>query len=188
MAGFLRPTRGSLTLLGQPLRRRVPASVRRRVGYIPQQLGLVRGMTALDNVLMGSLGRVGNLRSILALIPAHERLSAIDWLERLGMADKAETRAYQLSGGQRQRVAIARTLLQKPDIIFADEFVSDLDQALAIEILELLKQISRERNATVVSTMHEMELVQRFADEVVVVVDGRASRDALNPPDDEVVA
>ena len=139
VAGFLRPTRGTVSVLGQPRSGTVPRSVRKRVGYIPQQLGLVRGMTALDNALMGSFGRVGGLRSVLGFMPQDERREALGWLNRLGIGDKANEKVFRLSGGQRQRVAIARTLMQRPAIIFADEFVSNLDQPRAAEIIQLLK-------------------------------------------------
>jgi phosphonate transport system ATP-binding protein len=176
MAGFLKPERGNLTVLGEPMRGRAPPALRRRLGYIPQQLGLVRSLTALENAMMGSLARVGNLRSLLGLIPAKEREAALGWLDRLGIADKAEERAFRLSGGQRQRVAIARTLVQRPSIIFADEFVSDLDMTTAADIVGLAKRIGQEQGITFVVTMHEPALVEAFATDVVVVRDGRVER------------
>jgi phosphonate transport system ATP-binding protein len=172
MAGFLTPTRGELTLLGEEQSRGVKHDMRKRLGYIPQQLGLVRGMSALDNVLLGALGRVGSLRSLTGFMPASERQAALDWLNRLGIGDKADERVFRLSGGQRQRVAIARTLLQRPAIVFADEFVSDLDQATAVDIMQLVKGIGSEQGITFIFTLHEAGLVERFADDVVTVCDG----------------
>jgi phosphonate transport system ATP-binding protein len=172
MAGFLSPTRGELTLLGEDQRRGVSHDMRKRLGYIPQQLGLVRGMSAIDNVLMGSLGRVSSLRSLTGMLPSSERGAAQGWLERLGIGDKANERVFRLSGGQRQRVAIARTLLQRPAIVFADEFVSDLDQATAVDIMQLVKGIGSEQGITFIFTLHEAGLVERFADDVVTVQDG----------------
>jgi phosphonate transport system ATP-binding protein len=179
MAGFLKPTRGELSLLGQPQRNGVSHAVRKRLGYIPQQLGLVRSMNAIDNVLMGSLGRVGTLRSMAGLMPGEERAAAQGWLERLGIGDKTNERVFRLSGGQRQRVAIARTLLQRPAIVFADEFVSDLDQATAVDIMQLVKEIGSEQGITFIFTLHEAGLVERFADGVVTVQDGAIVSPAL---------
>jgi len=187
LAGFLKPKRGALSVLGQPVHG-MRRALRRRLGYIPQQLGLVRGMSALDNVLMGSLGRVGSVRSLLGLMPAEERVAALEWLRRLGIADKAEEKAFRLSGGQRQRVAIARTLLQRPGIVFADEFVSDLDMTTAQEIVRLARQIGEEQGITWVCTMHEPGLVAQFATEVVVVRDGRVETVASVGPDMAMVA
>jgi phosphonate transport system ATP-binding protein len=172
MAGFLTPTRGELAVLGQPQRHGVSHAVRKRLGYIPQQLGLVRSMNAIDNALMGSLGRVGTLRSLAGLLPGEERATAQAWLERLGIGDKTNERVFRLSGGQRQRVAIARTLLQRPAIVFADEFVSDLDQATAVDIMQLVKEIGSEQGITFIFTLHEAGLVERFASGVVTVQDG----------------
>ncbi len=173
MAGFLRPTRGTVSVLGQPRSGTVPRSVRKRVGYIPQQLGLVRGMTALDNALMGSFGRVGGLRSVLGFMPQDERREALGWLNRLGIGDKANEKVFRLSGGQRQRVAIARTLMQRPAIIFADEFVSNLDQPRAAEIIQVLKAIGAEKGISSVFTMHELAMVRHFADQIITVRDGQ---------------
>jgi phosphonate transport system ATP-binding protein len=100
------------------------------------------------------------------------RDSALHWLDRLGLGDKAQERVFKLSGGQRQRVAIARTLVQRPSIVLADEFVSDLDQATAVDILGLMRGISAEQSITFIFTMHELGLVERFASRVVVVRDG----------------
>jgi phosphonate transport system ATP-binding protein len=172
LAGFLTPTRGELALLGRSVRGTLPRDLRKRVGYIPQQLGLVRGMSALDNVLMGSLGRVGSLPSLAGMMPARERDAAQGWLERLGIGDKADESVFRLSGGQRQRVAIARTLLQQPAIVLADEFVSDLDQATAVDIMELVKGIGTEQGITFIFTLHEAGLVERFASDVITVRDG----------------
>ena len=172
MAGFLTATRGELTVLGETSRHGPSHALRRRLGYIPQQLGLVRGMSAIDNVLMGALGRVGSLRSLSGFMPSAEREAAQGWLERLGIGDKVDERVFRLSGGQRQRVAIARTLLQQPAIVFADEFVSDLDQANAVDILQLVKGIGSEQGITFIFTLHEAGLVERFADGVVTVQDG----------------
>ncbi len=127
---------------------------------------------------MGSLVRVGSLRSLLGLMPAEERRAALDWLDRLGIADKADEKAFRLSGGQRQRVAIARTLLQRPRIVFADEFVSDLDQATALEIVRLVKRIGEEQGITFLCTLHELGLVEQFASQVLLVKEGRVEAGA----------
>lgn len=172
LGGFLRPQRGRVTLHGRQLKHQPGREQRRRVGYIPQQLGLVRGLTALENATMGALGRMGGLTSILGLVPESEVRLAGSWLERLGIADKAAERAFKLSGGQRQRVAIARTLVQKPEVVLADEFVSGLDQERAIEIIELLKEIGQEAGIGFVFTMHEPDLMERFATQIVALEDG----------------
>lgn len=127
----------------------------------------------MENVLMGALSRGNPLMGMLGIFPAAEQEEALRLLSRLGIEDKAGEKVYRLSGGQRQRVAIARTLLQRPAIVLADEFVSDLDQPRAIEVLEMMRDIGREQGLTFVYTMHEPDLVHRFATRVVTMAAGR---------------
>jgi phosphonate transport system ATP-binding protein len=103
---------------------------------------------------------------------------AKDTLDRLGLADKAHEPAYRLSGGQRQRVAIARALMQRPALILADEFVSQLDALTATEILDLIRAVARENNVAVLVTTHETDVVEAYADRVVILREGRVVRDA----------
>jgi phosphonate transport system ATP-binding protein len=173
LAGFLRAQRGTVELLGESTSGGVPLRLRQRVGYIPQQLGLVRGTTAMENVLTGTLGRRRGLGPFLGFFPREELEAAYEWLERLGIADKARERVFRLSGGERQRVAIARTLVQRPDIVLADELVSDLDLPRALEILYLLRDIGAGQGITFVLNMHELPLVQALGSAGVLLRDGR---------------
>ncbi|MBI2305415.1 MAG: ATP-binding cassette domain-containing protein [Chloroflexi bacterium] len=172
LAGLLRPQRGRVELLGFPTDKGIPAEVRRQVGYIPQQLGLVRSLTALENVLMGCLGRQRGPGTLMGLFPKEEVERAQECLSLLGIAHKAGERVYRLSGGERQRVAIARTLLQNPPIIFADEFVSDLDFLRAAEIITAMRDIAHQKGISFVFNMHELPLVQEFGDYILLFKDG----------------
>jgi len=172
LAGLLRPQRGSVELLGHGIEKGVPRGLRERVGYIPQQLGLVRSMTALENVLMGALGRRRGLLPLLGIFPKKDVEAAKEWLALLDIPDKADEKVYRLSGGERQRVAIARTLLQNPSVVFADEFVSDLDLPRAAEILMTMRKIGEQRGLTLVCNMHELPLVKEFGGTAVIVRDG----------------
>ena len=172
LAGLLRPQRGSVELLGHETSGGVPPPLRRQIGYIPQQLGLVRNMTALENVLMGALGRLRGPGPLMGLFPRTEVERAREYLELLGIGHKAEERVSHLSGGERQRVAIARTLLQGPSIVFADEFVSDLDLPRAAEVLERMQELGRRQELTFVLNLHELPLVHEYGDLVLVVRDG----------------
>jgi len=169
--GLLGPQRGAVRVLGEP----VVAGRRRRldpgVAYIPQHLGLVRNSGVLDNVLTGALGRVAELPSLLRRLPEDELRRAQALLERLGIGEKAAEKVYALSGGERQRVAIARALMQRPRLLLADEFVSQLDVLTSRDILTIVRGIAAEGVAVVVTT-HEMELADRYADTVIVLRDG----------------
>ncbi len=175
LAGLLPFQRGTVEVMGFRLQGEPPRAFRQVVGYIPQQLGLVRGLTALENVLLGSLARHGGLGPTVGLFPRREVARARDYLAMLGLADKAGARVFNLSGGERQRVAIARTLMQDPQLILADEFVSDLDLPRAARILETLRELVRERGLTLVMNLHEIQLVQELADHVVVLKDGEVA-------------
>jgi phosphonate transport system ATP-binding protein len=172
LAGLLPIPRGRVFLLGHPLHEGLPPAMRRMVGYIPQQLGLVRGLTALENVLMGALARHDGWRTALGFFPRAEIERAYALLAALGLAEKAGEKVIRLSGGERQRVAIARTLMQDPQVILADEFVSDLDLPRAAQVLARVRELARERGLTVILNLHEIQLVQEFADHVAVLKEG----------------
>ena len=140
LAGILTPSRGQVEVFNHNIANQPQRSIASLIGYIPQQLGLVRNLTALENVLMGALGRCGNGSALLGLFPREEVKKAEAALDLMGIAHKTNEKVFRLSGGERQRVAIARTLLQHPRVVVADEFVSDLDMALALEILSRIRR------------------------------------------------
>ncbi|HWG91084.1 MAG TPA: ATP-binding cassette domain-containing protein [Candidatus Thermoplasmatota archaeon] len=153
-----------------------PGAARRRgqVGYIPQQLGLVRTRSALENVLLGSLCRTGFARSLFGLYHPEEIAKAEALLARVGLADKTARRVGELSGGERQRVAIARTFLQRPDVLLADEFTSNLDIVKAGEILDVMREFTREGMGTVL-VFHNVELAREYADRILFLREGRVA-------------
>lgn len=174
LAGLLLPQRGSVELLGQTLtpEKTAATALRKQVGYIPQQLGLVRSMSALENVLLGGVNRMNGVLPLLGIFPKREIERAREYLALLGIEHKAHERVYRLSGGERQRVAIARTLLQKPRIIFADEFVSDLDLPRAAQVLRAMRELSAREHIAFVINLHEIPLVQEIGDQVVILKQG----------------
>jgi len=175
LGGFLPHQRGKIYLFGEETNHPLPGVLRARIGYIPQQLGLVRSLTVLDNVLMGALSRCRSFSTLLGFFPKKEIEHARMLLAQLGIAHKAGEKIIHLSGGERQRVAIGRTLMQKPSIILAGEFVSDLDLKTASEILSLMQQIGRKDHVTFLMSMHELQLVKEFNGSVIVIKDGNIS-------------
>lgn len=143
------------------------------VGYVPQNVGLVKNISALQNVLLGSLGRVGRLNGLLARFSEEEVEKARRLLDEMGLAELADRKASLLSGGERQRVAVARSLMQAPSILLADEFVSDLDVINAYEVMTLTRKVCKRSNIALMMTMHDTYLVNKFADRAVVLKDGR---------------
>jgi phosphonate transport system ATP-binding protein len=153
------------TLSGRELR-----WLRRRVGFVPQRLGLVPPLSALGNVLLGRLG-YGTLRALPLTAPASSRRAAMSALERVGMAEHAARPVAALSGGQQQRVAIARMLVQEPTVILADEPIASLDPRAASTIMSLLRGLADDGHSVVV-TLHQLEHVDGAVDRVVGLRDG----------------
>jgi phosphonate transport system ATP-binding protein len=173
LRGLLRPQEGDVRLSGPSTN---GTKTDARLAYVPQTLGLVRNMTALENALTGALARTGTARSLLRLFPRDVIEEARETLAGLGLADKTNEPVYTLSGGERQRVAIARALMQRPDVILADEFVSQLDPITAVETLEAMRTLSR-RGVTFLITTHETDIVKNYADHVLVMRDGAITHD-----------
>ena len=105
--------------------------------------------------------------------PARDRELAWNALQRVGITDQARKQARELSGGQQQRVGIARALVQQPRMLLADEPVASLDPVLAHSILGYLEQLNREDGITVLCSLHYLDLVQRYATNVIGLRAGR---------------
>jgi phosphonate transport system ATP-binding protein len=153
--------------------------VRRRIGMIFQQFNIVKRLTVIDNVLSGGLGYQPAWRGTLRIFSREERRRALVNLKRVGLLDHAYKRADELSGGEQQRVAIARTLMQGPVIILADEPVSSLDPKLSRVVLDILKRVCREDGITALVSLHTLELTREYADRVVGLKDGQILFDGV---------
>ena len=146
--------------------------LRKNAGMIFQHFNLVPRRSVLQNVLMGKLSQISTLKSILGLFSESDKAEAMKYLELVGIADKAYTRADQLSGGQQQRVAIARTLTQNPQILLADEPVASLDPATCHVVMDYLKKVNQELGITVVCNLHFLSLVRQYATRVIALKGG----------------
>lgn len=187
--GYVRAAAGDLDVLGhatsfgpgtRPQRR--DRRQRQRVGFVFQRFNVVERATVFDNVLWGSLGRLGGLRPFLGRFPEAERRAAMAAIVEVDLLEQTTQRVDTLSGGQQQRVGVARVIVQSPELVLADEPVSSLDPVLAVEIVELLVGVARRRDTTLVMSVHVPELARRFADRIVglnagrVVWDGAAAQ------------
>jgi phosphonate transport system ATP-binding protein len=148
-------------------------ALRRKIGMIFQQFNIVSRLSVIENVLCGRLGYQPALRSTLRIFSREERRQALLNLKRVDLLEHAYKRADELSGGEQQRVAIARTLMQEPAIILADEPVSSLDPKLSRVVLDILKRICREDAITVVVSLHTLELTREYADRVIGLKQGQ---------------
>ena len=178
--GLQQPTSGSVRVLGVEVTQaggRELRALRRRIGFVFQQFALVGSRTVLENVCTGALGRLRGPRLGLPTYPKPLRREALEHLDRVGLADRAFQRADTLSGGQQQRVAVARALMQQPEILLADEPVASLDPESSTQVMDLLKSISRERDLTVLCSLHQVDLALSWGDRIVGLRTGRTVLD-----------
>ena len=173
--GRLRGWRGQASVLGRSLSPdRAPAlSARVDTGFIFQEFALVERSSVERNVLNGRLGRMPVLHAFFGGHSAQDRTAVHKAMAEAGIADLAHRRVDSLSGGQRQRVAIARCLAQEPQLILADEPVSNLDPARADDILSLITGAARARGVTAIFSSHQPDLAMRHADRVIGLRDGK---------------
>ena len=147
-------------------------SLMHKIGYIPQNLGLIKNSTVLENILIGALPRVGGFNSFFKRFSDLEINNAKKILKQVGLQDKENRKIYMLSGGEKRRVAIARALVQKPEIILADEIVSELDHVTAREIMDVLAEAQATMNLTAIMVHHDLQLALEYADRVAVIKEG----------------
>ena len=147
--------------------------LRRKIGMVFQQFNIAKRLSVIENVLSGGLGYQPVLRSTLRIFSAEEQRQALTNLKRVGLLDHAYKRADELSGGEQQRVAIARTLMQQPAIILADEPVSSLDPKLSRVVLDILKRVCKEDGITALVSLHTLELTREYADRVIGLKQGQ---------------
>jgi phosphonate transport system ATP-binding protein len=181
MGQMVSPTQGGVEVLGRSLApQKLPAeasrALRRETGLLLQGLHLVPRLSARDNVMVGALGRLrgwDSARSLLRWFPPSCMAEADAALAALGLADRADVRADQLSGGERQKVALARLQLQRPRLLLADEPTSALDPAATVQICTALTAAARDPDQTLISVVHDLELLPRLATRVIGMADGR---------------
>ena len=147
--------------------------LRRQIGMIFQQFNLVKRSSVLTNALSGRLGYLAPQWALINYFPRDVKLQAVENLKRVGIAEKAFTRADQLSGGQQQRVGIARALMQEPRLILADEPVASLDPATSHSVLKHIEELNRQDGVTVMCALHFLSLARRYGTRVVALKAGR---------------
>jgi putative ABC transport system ATP-binding protein len=168
------PTSGQYFLDGQDVsgfdRDRRAELRNKKIGFVFQNFSLLPRTTALENVELPLLynGRGHRL--------AERHAKAMSLLHAVGLVERAHHTPNQLSGGQQQRVAIARSLVNDPELLLADEPTGNLDSRTSVEIMEILQRLNRERGITVLLITHEHDIAE-YATRVVTVRDGRILTD-----------
>jgi phosphonate transport system ATP-binding protein len=147
--------------------------VRAEIGFIFQQFNLVGRLSVLTNVMAGLLPRVPLWRSLPQLFRRAEYAIGMEALARVGIAEQAAQRASTLSGGQQQRAAIARTLVQKANVVLADEPIASLDPESSRRVMEILASINREDRSTVLVSLHQVNVAIKYCPRTVALRRGR---------------
>ncbi|AYL94476.1 phosphonate ABC transporter ATP-binding protein [Mucilaginibacter celer] len=149
--------------------------VRERIGVIFQGYHLVKRLSVLENVMIGRLGQISTLRSLIYGFTDKEAEEALLALEKVKMAHLAQNRTGSLSGGEMQRVAIARAIFQSPTLLLADEPISNLDPSNAKVIMKLIRPLSE--NIPVVGVFHQPEMTAKYCTRVIAIRDGQVTYD-----------
>ena len=167
-----RPTRGHYILDGQDvskLSKDELADIRNaKIGFVFQGFNLLPRTSALENVELPML--------YLGIKTAERLQRAKEALDLVGLGERVHNMPNQLSGGQQQRVAIARSLVNRPSIILADEPTGNLDSRTSIEVMDVFQYLNRERGITIAVVTHEPDIAQ-YTNRVIVFKDGRIKRD-----------
>jgi len=172
--GLVTPTADRVLLNGEAVVPSNLARLRPRIGMVHQSFGLVSRAAVAQNVIAGALPAVSTLRALAGLFPARYRQRACALIAEVGLEEHHLTRRVStLSGGQQQRVGIARAFMLNPDIVLADEPVASLDPHLGADILDLIARQAKARNASVLCSLHQLDLAVRFADRIVALNSGR---------------
>lgn len=144
-------------------------AIRSRIGVVFQQFNLFTHMTVIENIILAST-------HVLKRDKVESVEKATELLERIGMADKANSYPDRLSGGQQQRVAIVRSLMTDPELLLLDEITSALDPMLVGEVLEMVMEL-KQQGTTILMATHEMSFAHQAADRIVLLRDGHIIED-----------
>lgn len=168
MAGIEKATSGKIIIKGKNIPKMNENSLarfrQRYLGFVFQAYNLINSMTALENV---------EFPLVFKRVPGKKRRKlAKEMLVKVGLGSRLAHKPKEMSGGQQQRVGIARAFVAMPEIVFADEPTGNLDTKTTIEVMELIKQMARDNNQTIVMVTHDRSLAA-YADKVIHILDGK---------------
>lgn len=174
LGGLDRPSEGQVIIEGTPLTEmsddRLTEMRRRKIGFVFQFFNLIPVLSAVENAALPV--------TLDSIKPAEAKARATDWLDRFGLSDRLNNRPDQLSGGQQQRVAVARALVADPALILADEPTGNLDTRAGDEIANLLRDVSKKYNRTVIMVTHDPRIAA-YADRIIFLKDGKVIDETL---------
>ncbi|MBT3199290.1 MAG: ABC transporter ATP-binding protein [Phycisphaerales bacterium] len=169
LLGQLKPTAGRIELDGKAIKSYSPRQRAKLMAYVPQQPGTAFAFTSAEIILAGRLSHTG----ILGLTSRQDQEIARAAMEMTGTLDFADRMLDELSGGEAQCVMIARALAQQPSVMLLDEPTSHLDIANQLKIYKMMRRLADDWGMAIVCVSHDINLAARFADELVLMRDGR---------------
>ncbi|NHM31315.1 phosphonate ABC transporter ATP-binding protein [Neobacillus terrae] len=172
IAGLVPLESGELLIDQNPLPSYRGKLLAKKVGVIRQQFDLIGPLAVMHNVLAGRLAEWGLVKSLISLLVPQEKGLAMEALSRVGLADKSYESTANLSGGEQQRVAMARLLVQNPEIILADEPVASLDPARADDVLAMLVNLVSENRQTLITSLHSVEYARKYFTRIIGIKNG----------------
>lgn len=172
IVGLVPLQRGAIRINGVELTKRTLPTIRRDIGMLFQGGGLIRQLSAIENVLCGRLGVRTTWQTLFGFASCDRRY-ALELLEQLGLREQALQKTSQLSGGQQQRVAIARALIQSPQILLADEPITGLDVMASKQVMETLSELHKQQAMTIVAVLHDLGVAAEYAQRAIVLDAGR---------------
>ena len=179
---LVEPTSGTIELNGNEitkLRGKELRQARRRVGMVFQSFNLIDRLTVMENVQSGRLGFISTWAAFSRSFAKQDIRRAYELMDRVGIAQYASKRADELSGGERQRVGVVRALMQRPEILLADEPTASLDPKTSEQIMALLRELSKELNLPVLINIHNVPEAKEYSDRIVGMRFGRIIFDGL---------
>jgi ABC-type phosphate/phosphonate transport system ATPase subunit len=157
LAGLIQPSSGTIT-----------KSAKLKIAYIPQGLGLVKNKSVLENILYGCLPNYNFFQSLFGIFPKKDQLKAQKIATKLNLTTSLNRKVYQLSGGQQKLTAIARALMLKPDLILADEILSNLDPQNTRQIVAYLKKL-QQKNISILLVEHDFCLAKKLTNKIFLL-------------------
>ena len=183
MAGIEKLTSGQITIKGKNIHRMGEKELAKfrqnNLGFVFQSYNLMNTMTAWENVELPLIFKHVNTKKRKKL--------AKDMLIKVGLGSRLKHKPKEMSGGQQQRVGIARAFASNPEIVFADEPTGNLDSKTSKEVMDLIKEMARENNLTIVMVTHDRSLAD-YADKIIHILDGRIEDIEILHHDEEAEA
>lgn len=162
--------KGEIKLNGEEVREIKRKSLAKKIAFMTQSTEIYFPYTIFETV---ALGRYAHQRGPFSTLSKEDKEITLKCIENVGLLDYKDKLINELSGGQLQRVYLARVFAQEPDIILLDEPTNHLDLKCQIEILQHIKQWTKENNKTVIGVLHDLNLVQMFSEEVIMIKEGK---------------